>query len=131
MPRPQKRLTVLLVDDDPEARDLLGAGLERAGFAVFAARGERDGTKYAGAVLPDLILLEFGRQSPLDSLTTGRRIRDGAALPADVMLVVYASREDETAREGALVEVTRGEYVMLPDEEKDMATLLAALAPAA
>ena len=124
MPHAERRPTVLLIDDDPETRDLLGLRLEEASFNVFTARGERDGAACAKAVRPDAVVLEFGGRASLDSLALGRRVRDETGLGPAPALVVYAGREDEAAREGEEVEVGRGEYVMLPDDNTVLTTLL-------
>ena len=96
-------------------------------FCRFTARGERDATEYARVVPPDLILLEFGRQGYDESFSLGRRVKEAAGLSAGVPLVVYAPGEDETAREGLWVEVAPREYVVLPDDDHDLAVLLSGL----
>lgn len=119
--------TVLLIDDDPETRDVLIARLEGAGFTVFAARGERDGVKYARVSTPHIILLEFGGRSPRASLALGRRVKEAAGLAAGVSLVVYAGREDGVAREGEAVRVALGEYVVLPEDGHSLIAMLRGL----
>jgi two-component system OmpR family response regulator len=127
MPHGETQPTVLLIDDDPETRDLLGARLGESGFVVFTARGEADGAAMARAVRPAVILLEFGRRDSLDTLALGRRVREQAGLMPAPPLAIYASREDETAREGEAVEVAPGEYVVLPDDGDILATFLRGL----
>lgn len=119
--------TVLLIDDDPETRDLLAWGLRDAGFVVFTARGEGDGADLARAAAPGVILLEFGRLHTSRSLEAGRHVRAAAGLRAEVPLVVYAGGEDGVAREGESVEVAHGEYVVLPDDHYDLAAFLLGL----
>lgn len=124
MPHREQRPTVLLIDDDPETRDILGLRLEEAGFNVFTARGEMDGAARARAIRPDVIVLEFGGRDSLDSLALGRRVREGAGLSPAPAPVVYAGREDWAALEGKEVEVRRGEYVILPEDDGGLMTLL-------
>lgn len=124
MPHREQRPTVLLIDDDPQTRDILGLRLEEAGFNVFTARGEPDGAARARAIRPDVIALEFGGRDSLDSLALGRRVRERAGLTPAPALVVYAGREDGKALEGEAVEVVRAEYVILPEDDRRLMTLL-------
>jgi len=47
-----------------------------------------------------------------------------AGLSACVPLVIYAAGEDETTRDDLAVEIAPREYVVLPDEDNDLAGLL-------
>lgn len=122
---------VLLIDDDPVTRDLLGAGLRRFGLIVFTAGGEWDGADLARAVRPGVILLEFGRRSYEGSFSVGRRVKFAAGLLAEVPLIVYAARAEETAWDGEAWEAAPGEYVILPENHSDLAGLLQGLMAAA
>ena len=52
--------TVLLVDDDPTQRRLIGAVLEREGFAVAAAdSGDAALDRVAAGLLPDVVILDL------------------------------------------------------------------------
>jgi CheY-like chemotaxis protein len=50
--------TVLVVDDDPGARDLLGRYLQRAGYAVIMAGGGEEALRLARATKPDVVALD-------------------------------------------------------------------------
>lgn len=119
-----ERALILLVDDDDEVRGLLRRGLERVGFRVFAVSDERDAVQIINHQSPDLILMELGRVSPEESLAVGKRIKAGAGLPQRVPVVAYAGAEDGIAREGEVVEVAPGEYVLLPDEAEQLTSFL-------
>ena len=62
LPRPalhsEAQHLVLVIDDDPAQRDLLGRFLEREGFAVRSAPDGRTGIDIARATLPRAILLD-------------------------------------------------------------------------
>jgi DNA-binding NarL/FixJ family response regulator len=58
--QPEQRLRVVIVDDDPDARDFIRMGLEVGGFAVVGEGG--DGASAVQAVhdgKPDLVLLDL------------------------------------------------------------------------
>jgi adenylate cyclase len=50
--------TVLVVDDDPAARDLLAANLRREGYGVVHARGGDEAVELARRIRPDAITLD-------------------------------------------------------------------------
>ncbi len=118
------RRTILLVDDDDEVRRVIAGGLERNGFRVVAATDERDAAERAAHVKPDLILLEMGEMPPQEVVEAGRRVRDGAGLPAGASVVVYAGQEDETVREGEEVAAGPAEYVVLPEHSEQLMRFL-------
>lgn len=69
--------TVLLIEDDPELRDLLALLLKSEGHQVLAAS---DGTAAlalmtSGATRPDVILSDFNLPQGLDGLETAARLR--------------------------------------------------------
>ena len=51
--------TVLLVDDDPNARDIYGTALRRAGYRVLEGENGHDGVRLARDKHPDLIILDL------------------------------------------------------------------------
>lgn len=50
---------VLVIDDEPQIRNALRVGLERAGFAVALAGTGQEGLDQAAAAPPDLVLLDL------------------------------------------------------------------------
>lgn len=50
--------TVLVIDDDPAVRDLLGGYLEREGFDVIAAENGQEGIYKAETESPDMVILD-------------------------------------------------------------------------
>ena len=50
---------ILVVDDDPMARDMMRRGVEQAGFTVVEAENGRDALQQIGARKPRLILLDL------------------------------------------------------------------------
>ncbi len=56
-PAPNKS-TVLVIDDDPSARDLLQRFLNREGYQVYSAATGADGVRLAQEIFPDVITLD-------------------------------------------------------------------------
>jgi len=89
-----KGAKVLVVDDDPDIRELVRELLERAGYQVSSAAGGRDGLRVLYEMRPDLVLLDVSMPE-LDGWATLARIRDLSEVPV-IML---------TARTGELEKV--------------------------
>ena len=78
--------TVLLVDDDPTQRRLIGAVLEREGFAVAAAdSGDAALDRVAGGVTPDVVILDMVMPG-LGGIETLQALR-GAGMTAPVIVL--------------------------------------------
>lgn len=60
---PSKQPTVLIADDEPHIRHLVGAKLKTAGFSVLVASNGQDCLDFAREHRPDLIVTDF--QMPL------------------------------------------------------------------
>ena len=89
-----KGAKVLVVDDDPDIRELVRELLERAGYQVSSAADGRDGLRVLYETRPDLVLLDVNMPE-LDGWATLARIRDLSEVPV-IML---------TARTGELEKV--------------------------
>ena len=96
-----KGLKVLVVDDEPEARELLAMQLESAGAAVTMAGSGADALAVVRAAAPvrglDAIVADIGMPE-LDGYTLVRSIRglgegEGGRMPA-IALTAYARPED-------------------------------------
>ncbi|GJD79429.1 response regulator [Methylobacterium gregans] len=87
---PEEHDVVLLVDDDPAARELLGRFLEREGFHVRTANDGRAGLTLARALKPRAILLdvEMPRMDGWAVLHAVRSDPDLAAIPVIMTSVV-------------------------------------------
>ena len=55
----QREIRVLVVDDDPEAREVLARILEPLGFTVIQAEGGEQGVQLARQTAPDLVILDL------------------------------------------------------------------------
>ena len=93
---------ILIVDDDPDARDVVREVLELAGGSVVAVGSPRLAIASVSSWLPDLIISDIGMPE-IDGYALLRSIRalpaeEGGQIPA-LALTAYASPEDaERAR---------------------------------
>jgi DNA-binding response OmpR family regulator len=84
---------VLIVDDEPDVRELVRWLLERAGYTVIEAVDGRDGLRALFADRPDAIILDVSMPG-LDGWQTLERIRD----VSDVPVLMLTARTTELDR---------------------------------
>ena len=84
-----KRGRVLVVDDDPDIRNLVRELLERQGYDVADAANGREGLRALYARTPDVVVLDVGMPE-LDGFQTLERIRDLSDVPV-IMLTARAA----------------------------------------
>ncbi|MBI4589552.1 MAG: response regulator [Candidatus Rokubacteria bacterium] len=93
---PSMRKRVLVVDDEPETRDLLAEYLERKGFEVLQADGGEEALRRVAEFRPQVVLLDI-RMPGLDGVETLRRIK--ALAQETPVIMVSGIEEIETARQ--------------------------------
>ena len=105
-------LTILIVDDQPDARNLIARVLEDAGAMVVAAASADEALALVDAKRPDVLVSDIGMPDT-DGHELLRRIRGlgpehGGQLPA-IALTAFARAEDRTRalQAGFLVHVTK------------------------
>jgi signal transduction histidine kinase/CheY-like chemotaxis protein/PAS domain-containing protein len=88
-------LRILVVDDEPDARDLVAAVLEQCGAKVTTAASARDALALLERELPDLLLSDIGMPEE-DGYSLIRKVRalPGAAHIPAAALTAYARAED-------------------------------------
>ncbi|GAA4211943.1 response regulator transcription factor [Microbispora amethystogenes] len=99
---------LLVVDDEPDIRELLSASLRYAGFEVITAGTGREAVELAGQARPDLIVLDV-MLPDLDGFAVSDRLRlTGRRIP-----VLFLTARD--AAEDKLAGLGRGDdYVTKP-----------------
>ncbi|MFI6318578.1 response regulator transcription factor [Nonomuraea sp. NPDC050556] len=94
MREPEARL--LVVDDEPNIRELLSASLRMAGFEVVSAADGKEALRIAESSSPDLIVLDV-MLPDLDGFTVANRLRSaGRAVPV-LFVTARDGSEDKIA----------------------------------
>ena len=100
---------LLVVDDEPNIRDLLATSLRFAGFEVFTASTGNEAIREATEHQPDLVVLDV-MLPDMDGFTVTRRLRDrGEQHP-----ILFLTAKDETQDKVAGLTVGGDDYVTKP-----------------
>lgn len=78
---------VLIIEDNPINRDVLGRRLEKRGYSVRFAEDGPSGIEAAGRLMPDVILMDIGLGELMDGWEATRQIK---ANPATVQIPIIA-----------------------------------------
>lgn len=114
-------MKILVVDDDPRLRELVGLALERAGFSVIGAGDGRLALTHAARETPDLIVLDIGLPE-LDGFEICRRIRATSQVP----ILFLTARDDEIDRVVGL-ELGADDYVTKPFSPRELVARVRAI----
>lgn len=104
--------TILIVDDDPHIRDVVRFALEKAGYGTVEAEDGRRALELAGALRPDLIVLDIVMPE-LDGTEVCRQVRRAGDGLARVPIVFLSSKDEEIDRIIGL-EIGGDDYVTKP-----------------
>jgi DNA-binding response OmpR family regulator len=107
--------TVLVVDDDPVVRDVVGKYLERDGHTVFEAGDGRRAMQLFEERHPELVVLDV-MLPELDGLELCRRIRASSEVP----VILLTARAEEADRVVGL-ELGADDYVTKPFSPRELA----------
>ncbi len=113
--------TILVVDDDPQIRDVLGMALERAGFSAIMARDGAEGLSKAKSENPALAVLDIGLPE-MDGLELCKAIRKDSDLP----ILFLTARDDEIDRIVGL-ELGGDDYVTKPFSPRELVARVRAI----
>jgi DNA-binding response OmpR family regulator len=90
-----RSLSVLVVDDDPQLRSMLGVALRQDGFGVTEASTGEEALEILSDVNPDVVLLDV-LMPGIGGVETCRRIRSQSSVPI-IMLTALGRDEDVVA----------------------------------
>ncbi len=91
---------ILVVEDNPMNRDVLGRRLERRGFEVRFAEDGPSGIMAAKTIMPDLILMDIGL-GEMDGCEATRQIKADAKT-ANIPIIALTASAFESDRQNAL-----------------------------
>jgi two-component system OmpR family response regulator len=106
--------TILLVDDDPNLREVARYALSQAGFRVEEAANGRDALAAARARPPDLIVLDV-RMPEMDGLDVCRELRKTSRVP-----IVFLSSADEEIDRVLGLELGGDDYLGKPFSPREL-----------
>jgi DNA-binding response OmpR family regulator len=105
---------VLLVEDDPTVADVVSQYLERSGFDVTHVADGLDAVTAAGAIDPDLLVLDLMLPG-LDGLEVCRRVRRSHDVPI-IMLTALGAESDRVLG----LEVGADDYLTKPFSPREL-----------
>jgi DNA-binding response OmpR family regulator len=111
---PEEATRIVVVDDDPDLRDLLIGYLTREGFAVSGAENGRAMDSVLAEAGADLILLDLMLPCE-DGLSIARRLRQTSRIP----IIMLSARGDDVDRIVGL-EVGADDYVAKPFNPREL-----------
>ena len=114
-------VNVLVVDDDPKIRSVLGRGLRFEGYAVQVAADGAEALKLARTWSPDVIVLDV-MLPDMDGMEVCRRLRRGIATP----ILMLTARSDVPDRIAGL-DSGADDYLVKPFEFDELVARLRAL----
>src|SRR5712671_2402133 len=115
---------VLIVEDEPDIRDLVVFHLEREGYQVAQCRSGVEALRLARATPPDLVLLDL-MLPEMDGLEVCRRLRQDPATMA-LPIVMLTARGDEVDRVLGL-ELGADDYVVKPFSPRELVARIKAV----
>jgi DNA-binding response OmpR family regulator len=115
---------VLIVEDEPDIRDLLVFHLERDGFQVTKCKSGAEALRLVRSAQPDLVLLDL-MLPEIDGLEVCRRLRHDPTTQA-VPIVMLTARDDEVDRVLGL-ELGADDYVIKPFSPRELVARIRAV----
>ncbi|MEL6999684.1 MAG: response regulator transcription factor [Pseudomonadota bacterium] len=113
--------SILVVDDDPNIRDVVCFALDKAGMTTTSARDGDEALRIAEAQGPDLIVLDINMPE-MDGLDVCRSLRR----TSDVPILFLSSRDDEIDRVLGL-ELGADDYVTKPFSPRELVARINAI----
>lgn len=113
--------SILIVDDDPQIRDVLRIALKQAGLSVSEAGDGAEGLKKASAGRFDLVVLDIGLPR-MDGLQVCRELR----ATSDVPVLFLTARDDEIDRVLGF-ELGGDDYVTKPFSPRELVARIRAI----
>ena len=110
--------TVLVIDDDPTARDLMSRFMEKEGFKVVCAPGAKEGIELAGKIKPAMITLDV-LMPGMDGWAALKHLKSDPDL-ADIPVVMVSMLDEEDMG----FALGASEYLVKPVDRNRLAAVL-------
>jgi two-component system, OmpR family, KDP operon response regulator KdpE len=114
-------MKALVIDDDPQIRRALRAGLERNGYTVALAASGEEGLDVAAEQAPEVVILDLAMPG-MDGLEVCRQLREWSSVP----IIVLSVREGEKDKIAAL-DLGADDYLTKPFSLEELLARLRAV----
>lgn len=98
----EKKVHILIVDDDPTNRRLFGALLAREGYEPLYAKDGAEGREMARRFQPDLVLLDLN-MPVMDGWETAERLKNEPHAGTAQIPIIFLTNEDLSTEAQKLV----------------------------
>ena len=116
--------TILVVEDEPAIRELIGVNLRHAGYAPLFAADAAAARRQIDTELPDLVLLDW-MLPDLPGIELARRLRADPRT-RELPIIMLTARAQETDRVAGL-EIGADDYVTKPFSPRELVARVRAL----
>ena len=99
-PRPDHPVSILIVDDVSDTREMYAFYFRRQGFTVFTALDGRNGLDVAMAQRPDVIVMDLSMPG-MDGITVTRALKRDARL-REIPILILTGYPMRAVQDGAL-----------------------------
>lgn len=113
--------SILVADDDPHIREVIGFALQKAGMAVTPARDGAEALDFLGRQTFDLAVLDIGMPE-IDGLDVCRRLRRTSDVP-----ILFLSAHDEEIDRVLGLEIGGDDYVTKPFSPRELVARIKAI----
>jgi two-component system, OmpR family, phosphate regulon response regulator PhoB len=129
LPSPQRRridgmTSVVVVDDDPDIRELVAMKLSNAGYRVSVEADGESGLATALSVEPDLVVLDW-MMPGLTGIEVCRALRDDPRTAATAVMLLTARAQEEDIETGFAAGAD--DYLVKPFSVRELATRVEAI----
>jgi DNA-binding response OmpR family regulator len=120
--------TILLIEEDDDARPIIRHNLRREGYDVLVAVDVQAALEWleAGRARADLILVNLVGKTTEEAFAAARRVRQHNALDGSTPVVVIAEKYGD-GLEGTDVRAGQGEWVTYMEDSTQLHELIARL----
>lgn len=112
-----RKTHILVVDDDPNSREIVQTYLESRGYSVHTAANGEAALAAVQAQLPELILLDV-MMPGMDGWEVARTLKDHADY-ADIRVVMMTARSDFSDKQKGL-QAGADDYLVKPIQLEDL-----------
>lgn len=122
---PPVKTKILVVDDDPQIRDVVRIAIESAGHSVVLAADGAEALAVFGREVPALVILDIGLPE-MDGREVCRRIRRGQGPAAETPVIFLTAEGCEIDRVVGL-ELGADDYVVKPFSPRELVARIGAV----